>query len=305
MANDPQDTLARVRSIHIRPTAAAAAEPVDDPHFLPADPADLLHADPGRRTAVRFKSQGVTLAGHFYRPPGLAGSARTPGIVMCGPLGSVKEQTLPHYAERFAEAGYTVLTFDPRNFGESEGEPRYHFTPARVIEDFANSVSYLLTRDDIDPERVGIVGVCMGGGYAVSTGARDKRVKAVVSIAGGYDVGGSFQAFMGVDRFAQYFRRVNDLVMQQYRTGEVQYVPTTAHRLSEQIPVAGLPNEEAFSYYERTRQADAPNWSDRITAASLEPFFIHNVIVHAPLVAPAPLLIIHGTKDMFLPPEYA
>jgi len=294
-----------MKTLRIRPTAAAAAEPADDLHYLPADPVNLLHADPSRRTAVRFRSAGLSLAGHIYRPSGIAATARTPGIVMGGPFASVKEQTLPHYAERFAAAGYTVLTFDPRNFGESEGEPRYHFSPDQMIEDFADSVRSMIARDDIDAERIAIVGVCLGGGYAISTAARLKHVKAVVSIAGGYNIGGSFQQFMGVEGFAGYYGRVNALVMEQYRTGKVQYIPTTARSLSTDIPVAGLPNEEAYSYYDRTYRADAPNWSDRITAASLETFFLYNSIVHAPLVAPAPLLIIHGTKDLMLPPEYA
>ena len=268
-----------IRTIRIRPTAAAAAEPVDDNHYLPADPADLLHADPSRRTSVRFKSSGLSLAAHLYRPPGIASTQRTPGIVMAGPISSVKEQTLPHYAERFAAAGYTVLTFDSRSFGESEGEPRFHYDPAQIIQDYANGVSYMITRNDVDPDRVAVAGVCMGGGYAVSTGARDKRVKAVVSIAGGYNIGGTFQQFMGVDGFASYFAKINDLVMRQYRTGKVEYVPTIAHSLSEQIPVAVMPNEEAYSYYDRTHKADAPNWSETMTAASLEPFYAYNGIV--------------------------
>ena len=85
-----------------------------------------------------------------------------------------------------------MLTFDPRSFGESEGEPRAHYDPNRVIEDYANAVTYLCTRQDIDPARVGIVGVCMGGGFAVSTAARHRKVKAVVAIAGGYSIGGTF-----------------------------------------------------------------------------------------------------------------
>jgi uncharacterized protein len=145
----------------------------------------------------------------------------------------------------------------------------------------------------------------MGGGYAVSTGARDKRVKAVASVAGGYNIGGTFQQFLGVDGFAQYYRKVNDLVTQQYRTGEVAYIPTIAQGLSDEVPVAAMPNPEAYSYYDRTSRADAPNWSRRMTAASLEPYFIYNSVGHAPLVAPAPLLIIHGTKDLALLPEYA
>jgi fermentation-respiration switch protein FrsA (DUF1100 family) len=291
--------------MRIRPTTAALQEPIDDPHYVPKDPRNLLKADPARRSPVKFKSAGLTLAADLYRPKKASLKIRTAGIVMVGPISSIKEQTVPHYAERFADAGYTVLTFDSRSFGESEGTPRFHYDPSQIIEDYSNAVSYLLTRDDIDPEQVALVGVCMGGGYAVSTAARDKRPKAVVSVAGGYNIGGTFQQFLGVANFATYFRKINELVAKQYRTGEVQYIPTIAQSLSEKVPVAAMPNPEAYSYYDRTSKADAPNWSDKITAASLQPYFIYNAVAHAPLVAPTPLLIIHGTKDTALLPEYA
>ena len=88
------------QAVHIRPTAAALQETVDDPHYLPANPADLLKADPSRRAAVSFQSAGLRLAGHLYRPPDVPENQKTPAIVMLGPFSSVKEQTLPHYAER-------------------------------------------------------------------------------------------------------------------------------------------------------------------------------------------------------------
>jgi fermentation-respiration switch protein FrsA (DUF1100 family) len=294
-----------IHTVRIRPTTMAMAEPVTDTHFLPADPKNLLKAHPGRRTPVIFRSAGLNLAGHLYRPPKAESEEITPGIVMCGPISSVKEQTLPHYAERISDAGYTVLTFDPRSFGESEGEPRAHYDPNRVIEDFTNAVTYLSGRPDIDAEQVGIVGVCMGGGYAVSTAARNRLVRAVVAIAGGYNIGGSFQRMMGTEGFARYFGLVNGLVREEYRTGKVQYIPTIAHGLSEEVPVAVMPLEEAFSYYDRTHRTDAPTWSDKMTAASLEPYFLYNSVVHAPLVAPTPIQFIHGTKDTALLPEYA
>jgi hypothetical protein len=295
----------RAASLRIRPTAVAAAEKLADPHYLPADPRDLLHADPERRVAVRFMSADLMLAGHLYRPLDIPANARTPAIVMCGPFSSVKEQTLPHYAERFQAAGYSVLTFDSRNFGESEGEPRWHYDPNEIIEDYVNAVSYLLTRPDIDANGIALVGVCMGGGYAISAAARDKRVKAVASVAGGFNIGGTFQQFLGVDGFAVFFRQINDLVQRQYETGQVQYIPTTARALSADVPIAAMPNEEAFSYYDRTSRSDAPNWSNQMAASSFGPYFIYNAIAHAPLVAPAPLLIVHGTRDLFLLPEYA
>jgi fermentation-respiration switch protein FrsA (DUF1100 family) len=283
----------------------AAAEPVDDNHFLPKDPADLLRQDPSRRVAVDFTSAGHRLAGHLYRPPSASKTARTPGIVMCGPFSSVKEQTMPHYAERFADAGYTVLTFDPRGYGESEGEPRGHYDPAVIIEDYSTAANYLMRRPDIDAARTSVVGVCMGGGFAISVGARNKKLAAVVSVAGGFNIGGTFQQFMGPDGFAAYLRKINEMVQREQETGEVAYVPTIAMALSDDVPVAAMPLEEAYTYYDRTSRLDAPTWSNQTTARCLEAYFSYNAVAHAPLVAPTPMLIMHGTKDLALLPEYA
>jgi uncharacterized protein len=290
--------------VTLRPTPSRLVEPPDAPEqYYQASPDRQLVADPARRHRTDFVSDGVRLAGHLYRPAGAVEAEPTPAIVMCGPSSSVKEQTLPHYAERFADAGYAVLTFDPRTFGESGGEPRCYYDPAQIIGDYANAVSYLLTRDDVDPDRIALVGVCMGGGYAISTAARDKRVAAVVSVAGGFDIGGTFLANLGAEGSARFMRQLNDLATREYETGEVQYLPAIAPDLSNGL--AFMPNPEAFSYYDRTSKTDAPTWENRVAAKSLPSYFAYNAVADAPLVAPTPLLILHGTVDLFLWPEFA
>jgi len=289
-------------TVTIRPTADILAAGSDPRYFEPEDPALLLHADPARREPVSFTSEGVRLAGHLYRP---RSGGVTPGIVMTGPISSVKEQTVPHYAERLADAGYTVLTFDPRTFGESEGTPRAHHDPNWIIEDISAAVGYLRTRDDIDPERIGGVGVCMGGGYMVSAAARDRRIAAVVSVAGGYNVGGTFTKIMGEEGFAAFQRTVIETVERAERAGEVAYMPTIAKELTPEVPLAAMPNPEAYSYYDRTSKTDAPTWSREMTVASFIPYLVYNALGDARLLAPTPLLIVHGTTDTALLPEYA
>jgi len=287
-----------------RPTLTRLSEPQEGPErYYVADAEHQLVADPDRRQRVNFRSDGVQLAGHLYRPPRAAEGEPTPAVIMCGPASSVKEQTLPHYAQHFADAGYSVLTFDSRTYGESEGEPRCYYDPAQIVADYSNAVSYLLTRDDVDGARIAVVGVCMGGGYAVSTAGRDKRIAAVVGVGGGYDIGGTFLAMMGSEAYADFISKINELATKEYLTGEVQYIPAIAPDLSHGL--AFMPNPEAFSYYDRTSRSDAPNWENRVAAKSLQAYFAYSAIADAPLIAPTPLLLVHGTVDLFLWPEFA
>jgi uncharacterized protein len=162
----------------------------------------LPNVDPSVRESVRFESDGLALAGHLYRPAKAARGERTSALVMAGPMTSVKEETVPHYAAPLAEAGYTVLTFDNRNFGESEGEPRQHLDTAQQVEDLKNAVSYLLAREDVDPDRLGLCCVCMGAGYALAVASMDLRVRALAIVAGAYNITDTYREFLGEEGFA-------------------------------------------------------------------------------------------------------
>ncbi len=100
-------------------------------------------------------------------------------------------------------------------------------------------------------------------------------------------------------------KSINALVQQQYESGEVAYIPTIARALSEEVPIAAMPNEEAYEYYDRTSRTEAPNWPRELTADSLPTYFAYNSVAAAPLVAPTPLLVVHGTVDDALLPAYA
>jgi uncharacterized protein len=167
--------------------------------FLPDDPSNLLVADPSRREPVVFDASGNRLAGHLYRPLGADPGRTTRGIVMCGPISSVKEQTVPHCGERFADAGYTVLTFDPSGFGESEGEPRFHDDPWRVISDYVDASAYLMSRTT-SPRAGSRSSACAWAAATRSPSPRASDASSPArSVAGGYDMGGTFVRTMGVD----------------------------------------------------------------------------------------------------------
>ncbi len=122
---------------------------------------------------------GITLAADLYVPKNAEG--KLAAIAVCGPFGAVKEQASGLYAQTLAEKGFLTIAFDPSFTGESGGQPRYVASPDINTEDFCAAVDYLSTRNDVDKERIGILGICGWGGLAINAAAIDTRIKATVS----------------------------------------------------------------------------------------------------------------------------
>ena len=129
--------------------------------------------------SVRFKNRfGITLAADLYKPKQAEG--KLPAIAVSGPFGAVKEQSSGLYAQTMAERGFLAIAFDPSYTGESSGEPRYVASPDINTEDFSAAVDFLSIREDVDPERIGIIGIW--GGMALNAAAIDTRIKATVTV---------------------------------------------------------------------------------------------------------------------------
>lgn len=122
---------------------------------------------------------GITLAADLYKPKYAAG--KLPAIAVCGPFGAVKEQCSGLYAQIMAERGFLTMAFDPSFTGESGGSPRYMASPDINTEDFQAAVDCLSLREDVDAEKIGIIGICGWGGLALNTAAIDTRIKATVA----------------------------------------------------------------------------------------------------------------------------
>ena len=122
---------------------------------------------------------GITLAADLYAPKGTSG--KLPAIAVCGPFGAVKEQAAGLYAQTMAERGFLTIAFDPSFTGESGGTPRYMASPDINTEDFQAAVDFLSVQDNVDPEKIGIIGICGWGGMALNTAAIDTRIKATVA----------------------------------------------------------------------------------------------------------------------------
>lgn len=122
---------------------------------------------------------GIPLAADMYVPKNAAG--RLPAIAVCGPFGAVKEQSSGLYAQTMAEYGFLTIAFDPSFTGESGGMPRYVASPDINTEDFCAAVDFLSVQENVDPERIGIIGMCGWGGMAINAAAIDTRIKATVA----------------------------------------------------------------------------------------------------------------------------
>lgn len=237
---------------------------------------------------VEFVADGIPLVGHLRIPdtdrPG-------PGIVLTGPFTGVKEQVVGHYAEQLANRGFATLAFDHRGFGESGGR-RGHEDSQGKLADLRAAVDVLADRDEVDADRIGTVGVCLGGGYAVRAAAADPRVGAVVGIAGAYNSPEWLVGRMGLPAYraalAAQLERYDD------------YLPAVAPDGGE----AAMGGDEPYAYYGTARSA-SPYWKNRVTFGSLCSLMTFDALGAAPLLGDTPLLVVHGRADAYCAPELA
>lgn len=129
--------------------------------------------------SVQFLNRGIPVAAHLYLPDNFDENKKYPAIVVVHPGSSCKDQTAGIYAKRLAENGFVTIAFDASFQGESGGEPRYIEDPAVRVEDIRCAVDYLTTQNFVDENRIGVLGVCAGGAYAVNAAMTDRRIKAV------------------------------------------------------------------------------------------------------------------------------
>lgn len=164
---------------------------------------------------------GITLAADLYKPKNAAG--KLPAIAVSGPFGAVKEQASGLYAQTLAEHGFLTIAFDPSFTGESGGQPHSVASPDINTEDFSAAVDYLSTRDDVDPERIGILGICGFGGFAINAAAMDTRIKATVASTM-YDIcrgtaNGYFDTNDNADARYEMRKQLNAQRTEDYRNG--------------------------------------------------------------------------------------
>ena len=193
----------------------------------------------------------ITLAADMYVPKGTEG--KLPAIAVCGPFGAVKEQCSGLYAQTMAERGFLTIAFDPSFTGESGGQSRYMASPDINTEDFQAAVDFLSVQDNVDPERIGIIGICGWGGLSLNTAAIDTRIKATAAMTM-YDMSrvnanGYFDA---MDEDARYAVReaLNTQRITDYRNGSYALGGGVVDPLPEDTPFFV---KDYYAYYKTPR----------------------------------------------------
>jgi fermentation-respiration switch protein FrsA (DUF1100 family) len=256
-----------------------------------------VHTDttaPARRR-ITFASEGIELVGDLRIPGGgaLTGAdgAGWPAVVLTGPFTGVKEQVTGSYAELLAAAGFATLAFDHRGFGESGGR-RQHEDSQGKLADLRAGVGLLAAQLEVDPARIGLAGICLGGGYAIRAAAQDPRIRAVAGIAGGYNSPASMAASMGIGEYQAALGAALD----RYDS----YLPAVAPDGGE----AAMGGDEPYAYYGTPRSRSA-HWRNEVTRGSLHSLMTFDALGAAELLAGTSLLIVHGERDAYCSPALA
>ena len=239
---------------------------------------------------------GITLAADMYTPKNAEGEL--PAIAVSGPFGAVKEQCSGLYAQTMAERGYLTIAFDPSFTGESGGQPRYMASPDINTEDFMAAVDFLSVQDNVDAEKIGIIGICGWGGMALNTAALDTRIKATV-VSTMYDmtrvnVNGYFDSEDSEEaRFAKK-QDMNALRTEEYKKGEYS-------RAGGCLPLP-VPEDAPFfvkdysEYYKgRCYHARSLNSNEGWNSLGCQSFMNQPILTYSNEIRSA-VLIMHGDK---------
>lgn len=248
----------------------------------------------GHRKITFHNRYGITLAADMYIPKSYDG--KLPALAVSGPFGAVKEQASGLYAQTMAERGFLTIAFDPSYTGESGGEPRYVASPDINTEDFCAAVDFLSVQENVDPEKIGIIGICGWGGMALNAAAIDTRIKATVTSTM-YDMSrvtanGYFDAMSEDDRY-KLREQLNQQRIQDYRSGSYALAGGLPEEAPEDAPFF-VKDYVAYykhrAYHKRSLNSNG-GWN---TTSSLS-FMNMPLLSYAGEIRNA-VLVIHGEK---------
>ena len=235
---------------------------------------------------------GVRLVADLYLPKDLGRARKHPALVVGHPFGGVKEQTSGLYAQTMAELGFVTLAHDASYAGESSGTPHFAASPDVYVEDFCAGVDFLGQQAQVDRERIGVLGVCASGGFALAAAQIDPRIKAVATSVM-YDMGGVIRDGLGKTNTDDMRRGMLTAVSQQ-RWKEAAGAKPALHKLPYKLE-ADTPEviREFFDYY-RTPRGQHPRSDSATTLTGAPSFFLFRPFDHLRTVSPRPVLLVAG-----------
>lgn len=253
-------------------------------------------SDKVEHTKVTFHNRyGIALAADLYKPQNAQG--RLAAIAVSGPYGAVKEQVSGRYAQTLAEYGFLTIAFDPSYYGESGGTPRNLTSPEISTEDFSAAVDYLSVRKDVDAQRIGILGICGWGGFALNAAANDPRIKATVTSTM-YDMSrvnanGYFDKMTVDDRY-ELRKKFSEQRTEDYLAGNYERDGGVVNPVPEDAP---LFVKQYHDYYktERGYHRRSPNSNDGINKTATLAFINMPILSYIEEIRSA-VLLVHGEQ---------
>lgn len=248
------------------------------------------------QTDVKFSSGNQTIAGTLFIPDEAQGAS--PAIVISHPFGSVRQQSPINYATRLTKEGFVTLTFDAAYQGESTGEPRQLEDPFIRVENIKDAVSYLATREEVDADRIGALGICASGGFVPFAASSDIRIKAVATVSGA-DLGDVYRS--QTETLPKLLKASAQARTDRAAGKDVEaqpMIPMTQDQANE-YPDRSM-YKEAYDYYRTDRAKDdqAPNTVDPTSFDRIAVFDAYGFIDQ---ISPRPLLMIAGSDADTLP----
>jgi uncharacterized protein len=259
-----------------------------------AQPASM-NASGKKFIEVKFKNNDLQMAGHLYLPVNFDKSKHYPAIVTVHPAGGVKEQTSGLYAQKLAEQGYITLAFDASHQGESEGLPRFLEDPTKRVEDIRSAIDYLTTLPYVSADKIGLLGICAGGGYSLSASQTDHRIKAV-AVASAVDMGLTTRTgWDGKLPVSEQIKFLESVAKQ--RTAEANGAkPIYSNYVPEVVDENTIQDmREAHDYY-RTARAQHPNSMNLMLFTSNDKIMAFDAFSQLGTLLTQPALFIVGTK---------
>jgi hypothetical protein len=263
---------------------------------------NFYKSDKVSQQKVTFKNQyQMNVVGNLFIPKTLNRNAKNPAIVVGHPMGAVKEQSSNLYAQKLAEQGFVTLAIDLSFWGESEGKPGHLISPEIYSDGFSAAVDYLSTQPYVDPDNIGVLGICGSGSFVISAAKIDPRMKAIATVSM-YDMGSAFRNGLNYSQTPEqrkvFIKSAIEQRFAEFKGAERAFIPGTVNKLDNSTPAI---QREFFDFYRTERggytpQGDKEELTTKPLLSSIGKFMNFYPFNDIETISPRPMLFITGDQ---------